>query len=231
MEKAVVLFSGGLDSSSCLAMALDQGYEVFPLSFDYGQRHVVEIEKAELFFEHYKKKEAFKEQLHELFLFKLDLRQLGGSALTDEGLEVADFRDEAGIPSTYVPGRNTIFLSLALAYAEVVKADHIYIGVNAVDYSGYPDCRPEYIKAYQGMATLATKRGVEGRPVTIHTPLLHLKKSEIIKKGLELGVPYQLTCSCYRGEEPACGTCDSCVLRLRGFEEAGLEDPVEYKKG
>jgi len=231
MKKCVVLFSGGLDSSTCLALALHDGFEVFPLIIDYGQRHSVEMERAKGFLEHYRAIPDHRERLRDALLFRLDLRQVGGSSLTEEGVEVVSSGDgDDAIPSTYVPARNTIFLSIALAYAELVGADHIFIGVNAIDYSGYPDCRPEYVKAFQEMASLATKRGVEGRPATIHTPLIDLKKSEIIRKGLELEVPYELTWSCYRGEEPACGSCDSCVLRLRGFEEAGVEDPVEYKK-
>ena len=231
MEPCVVLFSGGLDSATCLAMALHEGYEVFPLTIDYRQRHGIEIERSRRFLKHYEAVSSTKGKLCSPFTFKIDLRQIGGSALTDEEVVVDDHSDgNSTIPSTYVPARNTIFLSIALAYAEVVGADHIFIGVNAVDYSGYPDCRPEYIQAYQEMASLATKRSVEGTPVTIHTPLIDLKKSDIIKKGLELGVPYRLTWSCYRGEEPACGSCDSCVLRLRGFKEAGVGDPVEYKK-
>ena len=231
MEKSVVLFSGGLDSSTCLVMALHEGYEVFPLTIDYGQRHSIEIEKSRLFLKHYETASSTKGKLGAPFVFKIDLRQIGGSALTDEVVGVGDHSDgKSTIPTTYVPARNTIFLSIALAYAERVGADHIFIGVNAVDYSGYPDCRPEYILAYQEMASLATKRGVEGNPATIHAPLIHLKKSEIITKGLELGVPYGLTWSCYRGEEPACGSCDSCVLRQRGFEEVGVEDPVAYRE-
>jgi len=231
MEPCVVLFSGGLDSSTCLAMALHEGYEIFPLTIDYGQRHSIEIEKARRFLKHYETTSSTKGKLNDPLLFKIDLRQIGGSALTDEEVVVGDYSEGTGsIPPTYVPARNTIFLSIALAHAEVVGADHIFIGVNAVDYCGYPDCRQEYIQAYQEMASLATKRSAEGRPVTIHAPLIHLKKSEIIKKGVKLGVPYHLTWSCYRGEEPACGTCDSCVLRLRGFAEAGVEDPVAYRK-
>ncbi len=230
MERAVVLFSGGLDSSTCLALALDEGYQVVPLTFDYGQRHDLELVKAREFFRHYQQDSRFTSSLEEPFLFRLDLRQFGGSALTDDSVEVVDFREHSGIPNTYVPARNTIFLSLALAYAELKMADHIFIGVNAVDYSGYPDCRPEYIKAYQEMAVLATKRGALGHGPTIQTPLLELSKSEIIRTGLDLGVPYQLTWSCYRGEELACGSCDSCMLRLRGFREAGVFDPLEYKK-
>jgi len=230
MKRCIVLFSGGLDSSTCLALALHEGYEVFPLTIDYAQRHSVEIEKSRLLLDYFKKETKWKGRLAQAILFKIDLRKIGGSVLTDDRMEVNDyFEKRDGIPLTYVPARNTIFLSLALAYGEVLEADHIFIGVNAVDYSGYPDCRPEYIKAFAKMASLATKRGVEGKPVQIHTPLINLKKSEIIKLGTRLGVPYELTWSCYRGVEPACGRCHSCILRLRGFREAGLRDPLEYR--
>ncbi len=221
--KCVVLLSGGLDSSTVLAIAVKDGCEVHALSFDYGQRHLRELESAKKIAKHYGVKHK---------IIKLDLRSIGGSALTDD-IDVPERtldEIEKEIPITYVPARNTILLSYALAYAEVIDADYIYIGVNAVDYSGYPDCRPEYIKAYEEMARLATKRGVEGRPIKIRTPLLNMSKAEIIKTGMELGVPYEYTWSCYRGGEKACGRCDSCLLRLKGFMEAGYEDPIEYEK-
>jgi len=220
--RAVVLLSGGLDSSTVLAMALDMGYEVYALSFDYGQRHLKELKSAKKIAEYYKVPHK---------IIRIDLRQIGGSALTDDvevperGIE--EIKDE--IPITYVPARNTILLSYALAYAEVIDADAIFYGANAIDYSGYPDCRPEYVEAFEHMANLGTKRGAEGRPIKIIAPIIHMTKAEIIKKGMELGVPYELTWSCYRGGEKACGRCDSCLLRLKGFMEAGYEDPLEYE--
>lgn len=226
MGNAVVLLSGGLDSTTCLAIAREQGYATFALSFDYGQRHRVELEAAR------RVASAFSVQRH--VEAKIDLRAFGGSALTDD-IEVpkhgraSDIGDE--IPSTYVPARNTIFLSFALAYAETVGASDIFIGVNALDYSGYPDCRPEYISAYEAMANLATKAGVEGRQLlTIHTPLIALSKADIIREGLRLGVDYQLTFSCYDPDTDGrpCGACDSCLLRQKGFAEAGSKDPLEY---
>ncbi len=220
--KCVVLLSGGLDSATTLAIAVEECSEVHALSFDYGQRHSRELESAKRIAEHYGVKHK---------IIPLDLRSIGGSALTDD-IEVPErnLEDiEKEIPVTYVPARNTILLSYALAYAEVIDADRIYIGVNALDYSGYPDCRPEYIRAFQEVARLGTKRGVEGRPIEIRTPLIHMTKAEIIKRGMELGVPYELTWSCYRGGEKACGRCDSCLLRLKGFMEAGYEDPLEYE--
>lgn len=227
-NKAVVLLSGGLDSTTTLAIAQKQGFEVYALSFDYGQRHRVELARA--------KEIAQNFAVADHQIMTIDLRQFGGSALTDS-IDVPTNRDEkemsAEIPVTYVPARNTIFLSFCLAYAEVKNAQNIFLGVNAVDYSGYPDCRPEFIAAFETLANLATKAGVEGKEkLKIHTPLIQLTKAEIILKGIELGVDYSLTHSCYSPDEDgtACGHCDSCLLRLKGFNDAGFEDPIEYKK-
>ena len=219
-SKAVVLLSGGLDSATALAIARDQGYECFALSVDYGQRHRSELEAAS--------RVAVAAGVP-LKILPLDLRVIGGSALTDD-IEVPE-NETAGIPVTYVPARNTIMLSLALAYAEVLGADDIFIGVNAVDYSGYPDCRPEFIEAYQKMARIATKAGVEGAEMSIHTPLIDLTKADIIREGARLGVDYSLTVSCYQadGEGRACGVCDSCRIRKKGFEAAGVADPTRYE--
>jgi 7-cyano-7-deazaguanine synthase len=225
-EKAVVLLSGGLDSTTVLAIARSEGYQLYAISFRYGQRHSAELECAS------RVAKAMSVEKH--LIIDCDLRAIGGSALTDQ-LDVPRQRRaeemSSGIPVTYVPARNTIFLSFALAWAEVLGANHIFIGVNALDYSGYPDCRPEFIEAFQRMATLATKAGVEGRlPLEIHTPLIAMTKAEIIRTGLRLGVDYSLTHSCYdpRAGNLACGACDSCLLRLKGFEEAGASDPVRY---
>jgi 7-cyano-7-deazaguanine synthase len=222
MKKAVVLVSGGLDSATALAMAGEDGYECFALSFDYGQRHRFELEAA--------KKVAGQFNVLEHKIIHLSLDDIGGSALTDDAIEVPESPTE-GIPVTYVPARNTVFLSLALGWAEVLDAEAIYIGVNAVDYSGYPDCRPEYIKAFQNMAALATRAGVEGKPVQIKTPLIHLTKAEIIKAGTRLGVDYAQTVSCYAADDngAACGKCDSCRLRKAGFEAANIPDPTHYQ--
>jgi 7-cyano-7-deazaguanine synthase len=223
--KAIVLLSGGLDSTTCLAIARDEGYSLCALSFRYGQRHLRELDMARRVGVH------FGVERH--IVVDFDMRTIGGSALTGDG-EVPKGRSEGavgeGIPVTYVPARNTIFLSFALAWAEVIEARDVFIGVNALDFSGYPDCRPEYIEAYQRMAGLATKAGVEGHPVRIHTPLIHLTKAEIIRKGQALGVDYGMTHSCYDPppDGPACGRCDSCLLRRKGFSEAGLEDPIPY---
>lgn len=225
--KAIVLLSGGLDSTTTLAIAGSQGYRVYALTFQYGQRHEFEIETSKKVARHFGAAEHV--------ISRIDLRAFGGSALTSE-IEVPKGRsiDEMaeGIPITYVPARNTIFLSFALAWAEVIGAGDIFIGVNALDYSGYPDCRPEYIEAYEKMANLATKAGVEGRQrLRIHTPLIHLTKAQIIARGLELGVDYSMTSTCYdpsaTGE--ACGQCDACLLRLKGFAESGLADPARYR--
>lgn len=220
--KAVVLVSGGLDSATTLAMAYDQGYECYALSFDYGQRHRCELDAAG------RVAESLGAAEHKTV--SLDLRSIGGSALTDDSIDVPEAPSE-GIPVTYVPARNTIFLSFALAWAEVLQARHIFIGVNAVDYSGYPDCRPEFIHAFQGMANLATKAGVEGQTMTVHTPLIKLTKASIIRTGIDLGVDYSLTISCYApdNEGRACGKCDSCRLRAEGFRAAKIPDPTLYQ--
>jgi len=218
MGKAVCLISGGMDSAVAAAIAKHEGNEIYALSFNYHQRNRKELEAAE--------KIAEWLQAREHKIIEINLREIGGSALTDD-LEVPE--EAKGIPATYVPARNTIFLSVALAYAEVIDADYIYIGVNAVDYSGYPDCRPQYIEAYQKMANLALKRGIEGNPIKIKAPLLYLSKAEIVKKGAVLHVPFEKTWSCYREGDKACGRCPSCKLRLKAFEEAGLRDPIEYE--
>jgi 7-cyano-7-deazaguanine synthase len=225
-HKAVCLLSGGLDSSTCLAIARDQGFESYCLSFDYGQRHRVELEAAT------RVAKSLGAKDHRVI--SIDLRVFGNSALTDE-ISVPKGRgaDEMahGIPVTYVPARNTIFLSLALAYAEVIDASDIFVGVNAIDYSGYPDCRPEFIHAFEAMANLATKAGVEGRTrLRIHTPLASMTKAEIARRAVELEVDLALTHSCYDPDAKgrSCGECDSCLLRKKGFSEAGLRDPVEY---
>jgi 7-cyano-7-deazaguanine synthase len=222
MKKSVVLFSGGLDSTTCLAYAKAKGFDCFALSFDYGQKHVAELNAAKRIAAHFKAQHK---------VFQLDISQFGGSALTDASMAVpAHDANSTAIPSTYVPARNTIFLSVALAYAEVLGAKDIFIGVSHVDYSGYPDCRPEYIQAFQALANLATKIGVEEAGITIHTPLIHLSKAQTIQLGHELGVDYALTVSCYKADElgRACGECDSCVLRKKGFADAGLVDPTHY---
>lgn len=220
-KKAVVLVSGGLDSTTVLAIAQAQGYECYTISFDYGQRHRAELDAAE------RTAKAMGAIQHKVV--KLDLRSIGGSALTDDTIDVP-VDDPGGIPVTYVPARNTVFLSIALGWAEVVGAEAMCIGVNAVDYSGYPDCRAEYIEAFQTMANLATKAGVEGKPLEIQTPLIDLTKAQIIHKGLALGVNYGLTVSCYQANDTgeACGQCDSCRLRKKGFEEAKVPDPTIY---
>jgi len=225
-KKAVILSSGGLDSTTVMAIAKNEGYIIYSLSFSYGQRHFVELEAAG------KIAEIIGVEKH--LVLNLDLNKIGGSALTDS-TNVPKNRDEdvisAGIPVTYVPARNTIFLSYALAWAEVIESSDIFIGVNAIDYSGYPDCRPEYIEAFAKMANLATKAGVDGLTrIKINTPLLNMSKAQIIKKGIELGVDYSLTHSCYdpNPEGVACGQCDSCILRKKGLKEAGVKDPTKY---
>jgi len=226
--KAVILLSGGVDSATTLAIAQNMGFDIHALSFRYGQRHVVELEAA--------MRIARSSSVAEHLMIDIDLRKIGGSALT---ADIAVPKNRAvkqmgkEIPVTYVPARNTIFLSYALAWAEVIDACDIFIGVNALDYSGYPDCRPEYIVAYEKMANLATKAGVEGgQKLKIHTPLIQMNKLQIIQKGIELGVNYSLTHSCYdpSASGEACGECDSCLLRLKGFRDAGVKDPVRYKK-
>jgi 7-cyano-7-deazaguanine synthase len=220
---AVCLLSGGLDSATCLGVARREGYECYALSFDYGQRHRIELQAASRVARHFVARE------HRVV--KIDLRMFGGSALTAD-IAVPKERSE-GIPITYVPARNTIFLSYALAWAEVLESSDLFIGVNAIDYSGYPDCRPEYIEAFERMANLATKAGVEGRThLRIHTPLAQLNKAGIVKLGMEVGVDFALTHSCYDPSEGgvSCGQCDSCILRKKGFQEAGLPDPLAYAR-
>jgi 7-cyano-7-deazaguanine synthase len=227
VKKAVVLLSGGLDSSTCVAIAKDQGFEVYGLSFCYGQRNNHELDAAS--------EVANSMNLFRHEIIDIDLRAFGGSGLTDDidvpkGRTEDEIEDE--IPVTYVPARNTIFLSFALAFAETIESNDIFIGVNALDYSGYPDCRPEYIASFQQMARLATKIGVEGdNSVRINTPLMDMTKAEIIETGLKLGVDYSMTTSCYDPAEngSACGECDSCLLRLKGFKEAGGTDPIKYQ--
>ena len=227
MKRGVVLLSGGIDSTTTLAIAIAQGYKAYALSFDYGQRHKVEIEAA--------RRTAASLGAKEHRTAKIDLRIFGGSALTDN-VTVPKQRSETeiaqGIPVTYVPARNAIFLAYALAWAEVIPANDIFIGVNAIDYSGYPDCRPEFIKAFENLADVGTKAGVEGRRFQIHTPLIELSKADIIRKGTELGIDLSLTHSCYdpTPEGLACGECDSCLLRLKGFREAKIKDPIRYAK-
>jgi len=221
-RSAIVLLSGGLDSATALAIARDDGYTCRALSFDYGQRHRAELEAARAV--------ARSLGATEHRTMKIDFAGIGGSALTDTGIRVPETPTN-GIPVTYVPARNTVFLALALGWAEVAGADAIFIGVNALDYSGYPDCRPEYIAAFQAMADLATKAAVEGKPVRIETPIIGLTKAEIIECGMALGVDYSLTVSCYQADERgrACGICDSCRLRRAGFEAAGVADPTRYR--
>lgn len=222
-QRAVVLLSGGLDSATCLAMAQAEGYVSHTLAFDYGQRHRAELVAAE------RLSRAMGAASHRVV--ELGLRQIGGSALTDDSIAVPEEASE-GIPVTYVPARNTVFLALALGLAEVLDAQAIYIGVNAVDYSGYPDCRPDFIASFQQMADLATRAGIEGHGPRLCTPLIDLSKAEIIRRGSALGVDYGLTVSCYQADEQgrACGKCDSCRLRARGFADAGVADPTPYTK-
>lgn len=223
-NRAVILLSGGLDSATCLAIAKSQGFVPYAISFRYGQRHRIELERAA--------KVASHLGAADHIVIDIDLAKLGGSALTDRNIAVPKHQsvDQIGsdIPLTYVPARNTVFLSYALAWAEVLESKDIFIGVNALDYSGYPDCRPEYISAFERMANLATKRGVEGNHLTIHSPLIHLTKAQIIERGLALGVDYGLTISCYDPAEDGtpCGRCDSCLLRAKGFAELGSRDPA-----
>lgn len=221
MKNAVVLLSGGLDSATVLAMARKQGYTCYALSVDYGQRHHAELAAAQ--------RVAEAQGAQELRVVNIDLTGFGGSALTDSNIAVPE-SPSSGIPSTYVPARNTIMLSLALAWAEVLEARDIFVGINAVDYSGYPDCRPAYIEAFERMANLATKAAVEGHALSVHAPLLHMSKAEIIAQGTALGVDYAQTVSCYQADEQgrACGVCDSCRLRSAGFAAAGRADPTRY---
>ena len=223
-KKCIVLLSGGLDSTTCIAVAKAKGYECYTLAVDYGQRHRSELIAAQ------NVSSYFQATQHKVI--KIDLRAIGGSALTAD-IEVPDHEDvdSEDIPITYVPARNTIFLSIALGYAETIGANDMFIGVNAVDYSGYPDCRPEFIQAYENMANLATKAQVEGQKFSIHTPLMDLTKSEIIKLGHTVGVDYSITVSCYNANQQgqACGDCDSCYYRKLGFEQAGVLDPTPYQ--
>jgi len=225
VKKAVCLISGGLDSCITSFIAKEQGYEIYALSFNYGQLHKKELDCSN--------KIAQAVGVENRIILDVDFQKFGKSSLlntSSDSIQDHNLKDIAReIPSTYVPARNTVFLSMVLAYAESTDADAIFIGVNAVDYSGYPDCRPEYIQAYQKMADLATKKGIEGRSIKIEAPLLQLTKSEIIKTGLKLNAPLADTWSCYRGEKLACGRCDSCVLRLKGFKDAGVEDPIQYE--
>src|SRR5213594_92845 len=227
MKPAVVLLSGGIDSTTTLAIAIAKGYQAYALSFDYGQRHQIETDAA--------RRVAKSLGAKEHRVAKIDLRVFGGSALTND-IDVPKKRSEKeishGIPVTYVPARNTIFLSYALVWAEVIPGDHIFLGVNAIDYSGYPDCRPEFIEAFETLANLGTKAGVKGRRFQIHTPLIKFSKGEIIRKAVELGVDLSITHSCYDPTPNglACGECDSCLLRLKGFREAGIKDPTRYGK-
>jgi len=226
-KRAVCLLSGGMDSAVAAYIAKREGYEIYALTIDYGQRHARELASAR------RLARSLGAREHKVML--INLRAIGGSALTDsikvpERKNAKDVKANHEIPLTYVPARNTIFLSIALAYAETAKADAIYIGANHIDYSGYPDCRPEYFHAFQKLADLATKTGVEGHRIFIRAPLLRMSKSDIVKKAIELKVPLELTWSCYQGGRKACGVCDSCVLRRQGFKEAGLADPVEYER-
>ena len=223
MEKAVVLLSGGLDSCTCMAVAKSKGYDVYPISFNYHQRHSIELEGA-------KKIAAFYGVKRHLII-ETNMDAISGSALTDKKIEVPEGdTHRTDVPDTYVPARNLIFLSYAVGYAEVLGASHVYIGVNSVDYSGYPDCRPEFIQRFQELSDYATTAtAVKGKHITIETPLQNLSKAEIVKLGVKLGAPYEFTHSCYKGVEKACGVCDSCKLRLEGFREAGVEDPIAYE--
>jgi 7-cyano-7-deazaguanine synthase len=235
-KKAVIILSGGLDSTTCMGIAQAVGYELYPITFDYGQRHKIELDNARQVAEHYGVADRHK-------VIKLGfLKEFGGSALTDDSLEVPDMTkpktasngtvaeaEESEVPITYVPGRNLLFLSIATSYAEVTGAEAIYIGVNALDYSGYPDCRPEFIRKVEEVMALATRVGVEGGPIRIETPLCEWTKADIIREGKKLNVPYHLTTSCYNGQVEACGVCDSCRLRLKGFAEAGGTDPIAYR--
>jgi len=223
MSRAVVLVSGGLDSATVLALARDRGFDCYALSFDYDQRHRIELEAAA--------RVAVASGVIQHRIMPLDIGWMGGSALTDQRLDVPRGPSE-GIPITYVPARNTIFLAVALGWAEVLQAHHLFIGANAVDFSGYPDCRPEFIQAFERLANLATRDGVEGRKFHVEAPLVALRKAEIIAAGMRLGVDYSLTISCYDPDAQgrACGQCDSCRLRAQGFEEAGFPDPTRYRK-
>ncbi|AHF06811.1 7-cyano-7-deazaguanine synthase QueC [Desulfitobacterium metallireducens] len=219
MKKAVILLSGGLDSTTCMSVAHQEGYELYPISFNYGQRHQRELESAKAVASFYRVKE------HRIF----EIDYVGGSALTDPSISVPAYQEAEGIPVTYVPARNILFLSYALGYAEVLGAEAIFIGVSSIDYSGYPDCRPEFIEAFQQVVKVGTKAGVDGKAMTIRTPLIQLSKAATIQLAMANGAPLHLTTSCYQGGEKACGICDSCTLRLKGFKEAGLVDPIPYE--
>ena len=226
MKKAVVLVSGGLDSATVLAIAKTAGYDCYAVSFDYGQRHTAELNAA--------RRVAAEAGVAEHRIVTIDLSQFGGSALTDDSIDIPEAnqdQSESDIPITYVPARNTVFLSLALAWSEVLGAQDIFLGVNAVDYSGYPDCRPAFIESFETMANLATRAGVEEQRLTVHAPLIDLTKAEIIQRGIELGVDYSLTVSCYQADDSgaACGVCDSCFLRQQGFVSASVPDPTRYQ--
>jgi len=222
-KKAVIIFSGGLDSTTCMALAKQQGFSCTALTFDYKQRHSAELNAAQAIAHHLGVMD------HRIFTLNLD--QFGGSALTDEKIAVPDFVGSTEIPVTYVPARNTIFLSIALGLAEVIESNDIFIGVSHIDCSGYPDCLPEFIKVFQNMANLATKAGVAGNSITIHTPLINLNKAQTIALGIKAGVDYSMTVSCYRADAQgrACGRCDSCVYRKQGFSQAGIADPTRYQ--
>jgi len=224
MSKAIVLLSGGLDSTTTLAIAKSEGFDCYALSFEYGQKQISELISA--------KNIAKQFGVVEHRIMSISLADIGGSALTDSNIDIPKYNESSEIPITYVPARNTVFLSFALAWAEVIGSQSIFIGVNVLDYSGYPDCRPEYIKAYEVMANLATKQSIEGTKLNIHTPLIHLTKAKIITKGLSLGIDYSKTTSCYQANSDgeACGECDACVLRRNGFDEAEVEDPTMYQQ-
>ncbi len=224
MSKAIVLLSGGLDSTTTLDIAKSEGFDCYALSFDYGQKQSSELISA--------KNIAKQFDAPEHRIMRISLDDIGGSALTDSHLDIPKYEESSDIPITYVPARNTVFLSFALAWAEVLESQSIFIGVNALDYSGYPDCRPEYIKAYEVMANLATKQSIQGNKLNIHTPLINLTKAQIITKGLRLGIDYSITTSCYQANSSceACGECDACVIRRNGFVEVGIEDPTKYQQ-
>jgi len=224
MSKAIVLLSGGLDSTTTLAIAKSEGFDCYALSFEYGQKQISELISA--------KNIAKQFGVVEHRIMSISLADIGGSALTDSNIDIPKYNESSEIPITYVPARNTVFLSFALAWAEVIGSQSIFIGVNVLDYSGYPDCRPEYIKAYEVMANLATKQSIEGTKLNIHTPLIHLTKAKIITKGLSLGIDYSKTTSCYQANSDgeACGECDACVFRRNGFDEANVEDPTMYQQ-
>jgi len=226
-KKAVVLFSGGMDSTTCLGIALKNCDEVYPITFDYGQSNRKEIEVAKNAYEYYENEYPNKLMEHKIFDVSDTFRMIGGSALTDDDIELGDGDDE--IPVSYVPARNTIFLSFGLAYGEANDCNKLYIGTNHMDYSGYSDCRPEYINKMQELFGLATKQAIEGEPIQIENPLQHMNKKEIVSKGNKINVPYEHTWSCYRDTELACGTCDSCELRLEAFDRVGIEDPITYE--